>query len=97
LAEAGEIWDDAEPLLCTAVSDAKPGDDLVEDQQSLMFVGEMSKPLQEAVFGRDDTEDWLDDDRGDLVLVLLEKVPYALKIVELGNKHSFGDAGWNPG
>src|ERR1051326_5323085 len=69
LAEAGEVGDDAEGLLCAAGSETQRGDDLVEDQQAAGVTRQFAHTLE--VAGRRELAlHRLHHDRGDAVIEL---------------------------
>ena len=67
---------DAVELLRAARGEAEAGDDLVEEEERLLAVGDRPQPLEEARLRRDDAHvrgDRLDDEDGDLPGVLPEE------------------------
>ena len=91
LAQGAEIGRDAVIFLGAAIGEAEAGHDLVEDQRNAVLGRHLAQRLQEARLGRDQALERLDDDAGQLVLLLLDQALDHLDVVEGRDQHLVRD------
>lgn len=99
-AERGQIGNDPEAGLGTAVGQAETGDDLIENQQGTVLLREIAQPLQEAFLRKDEAHvggHGLHDDGRDFAALTGENLPAGLEIIIRGEQRvgddSLGDTG----
>ena len=83
LPRRAQVGRDAVVFLGAAIGEAEAGHDLVEDQRDAVFLRDhVAQRLEEAGLGRDQALERLDDDAGQLVLVLRDQVATVVDVVE---------------
>mmetsp|Transcript_7468 Transcript_7468/g.18103 ORF Transcript_7468/g.18103 Transcript_7468/m.18103 type:complete len:525 (+) Transcript_7468:23-1597(+) len=95
LAHGGDVRGDAKVLLGAAVGDPEARHDLVEDEDGPVVVAELAEALEKLLGGDDEagvSDDWLEDDGGDLALVLLEELLDRLEVIVLGRQRRLGSS-----
>ena len=100
LGEGGDVGLDAVQLLRAARRDAEAGDDLVEDQQRTVPLGDLAQELEVAGLRRDDAGvrlNRLDQHRRDVGAVLGEELLHVLAVVVLADQQRLGVDGRNTG
>ena len=98
LAQGGQIGPHPFLLLQTAAAETK-GDDLVEDQEDLVPIGQLAHAQEVSRLRIDQAagaQHRLHDDSGDPVVVLFEDRLRGLEIIERGDEKILGDAGRHP-
>ena len=100
LTHGGNIGGDAKVLLGTTVRNTESSHNLVEDEKGTILLSELADALKELLVGLDETRvsyNGLEDDGGDLVLVVLEDGLDGIKVVVLGAVGGLGGRGGNAG
>ena len=93
LAKARQVRRDAVALLGAAIGHPEAGDHLIEDEQGVVAAGELPKPRQEPVLGRNDAHvasHRLDDHAGNLSWVRVEQGLHGGQVVVVGQQRLGG-------
>mmetsp|Transcript_54374 Transcript_54374/g.157185 ORF Transcript_54374/g.157185 Transcript_54374/m.157185 type:complete len:231 (+) Transcript_54374:329-1021(+) len=87
LSHGGDIGGNSEVLLGSSVGDTESSHDFVEDQKSTVVLGQLTDSFQEFLVGLDESrvsDDRLQDDGSNFVLVVLEDLLHGLQVVVFG-------------